>query len=85
MVEKRRVRRDRADIFCTLAEGIKGQRAVDWRLVDAIAPKSRFESLLNERLALAAPTASRTLVLVSGAFTALCATDVVGRGVRGFT
>ena len=57
VVDKRRVRRDHADIFCTLAEGIKGQRAVDWRLVDAIAPKSRFESLLNERLARLAATA----------------------------
>jgi benzoyl-CoA-dihydrodiol lyase len=51
VVDKRRVRRDHADIFCTLAEGVKGQRAVDWRLVDAIAPKSRFEGLVAERLA----------------------------------
>jgi benzoyl-CoA-dihydrodiol lyase len=50
VVDKRRVRRDIADIFCTLAEGVKGQRAVDWRLVDAIAPKSRFEALVRERL-----------------------------------
>ncbi|MBI2014718.1 MAG: enoyl-CoA hydratase/isomerase family protein, partial [Candidatus Rokubacteria bacterium] len=35
--DKRRVRRDHADIFCTTAEGVKGQRALDWRLVDAIA------------------------------------------------
>ena len=51
VVDKRRVRRDHADIFCTLAEGVKGQRAVDWHLVDAIAPKSRFEELIRERLA----------------------------------
>src|SRR6266478_10110176 len=37
LVDKRRVRRDHADIFCTTAEGIKGQRAVDWHLVDGIA------------------------------------------------
>src|SRR5881397_2140830 len=43
IVDKRRVRRDLADYFATTAEGIKGQRAVDWRLVDGIAPKSRFE------------------------------------------
>src|SRR5215211_6809973 len=42
LVDKRRVRRDRADVFCTLEEGIKGQRARDWRLVDAVAPRSRF-------------------------------------------
>ena len=51
LVDKRSVRRDHADIFCTTAEGIKGQRAVDWRLVDAIAPKSRFDGLVDERLA----------------------------------
>jgi benzoyl-CoA-dihydrodiol lyase len=36
LVDKRRVRRDRADFFCTLEEGIKGQRAVEWRLVDEV-------------------------------------------------
>ena len=41
----------KGDIFCTLAEGVKGQRALDWRLVDAIAPRSRFEDLVKERLA----------------------------------
>ncbi len=51
LVDKRGVRRDHADVFCTTAEGIKGQRAVDWRLVDAIAPKSRFEALVGDRLA----------------------------------
>src|SRR5262245_53857457 len=51
LVDKRRVRRDHADIFCTTAEGIKGQRAVDWGLVDAIAPKSRFDDLVRDRLA----------------------------------
>src|SRR5213596_1267820 len=50
LVDKRRVRRDHADIFCTTAEGIKGQRAVDWRLVDGVAPKSRFEELVQGRL-----------------------------------
>ena len=51
LVDKRRVRRDHADIFCTTAEGVKGQRAIDWRLVDAIAPKSRFGEATGERLA----------------------------------
>ncbi|MHC4821196.1 MAG: enoyl-CoA hydratase-related protein, partial [Planctomycetota bacterium] len=36
VVDKRMVRRDHADVFCTLAEGIKGQRAVDWNLVDHV-------------------------------------------------
>src|SRR5881409_4119469 len=43
LVDKRRVRRDLADFFCTLVEGIKGRRAVDWRLVDAVHPPSRFK------------------------------------------
>ncbi len=48
LVDKRKVRRDRADIFVTLAEGIKGQRAVEWRLVDGVFPLSRFsEAVMN--------------------------------------
>lgn len=43
LVDKRKVRRDRADVFCTLAEGIKGKRAVEWNLVDHIVPKSKFD------------------------------------------
>jgi len=42
VVDKRKVRRDRADFFCTVEEGIKGKRAVEWRLVDEIVPRSRL-------------------------------------------
>ncbi len=49
LVDKRRVRRDRADIFSTLAEGIKGKRAVQWKLVDAVHPPSRWEQAIRER------------------------------------
>ena len=49
VVDKRGVRRDLADVFCTVEEGIKGQRAVDWRLVDEIAPRSKFERRVEER------------------------------------
>ena len=49
VVDKRGVRRDLADVFCTVEEGIKGQRAVDWRLVDEIAPRSKFEQRVEER------------------------------------
>jgi len=42
LVDKRKVRRDRADVFCTTAEGMKGKQALEWGLVDAIAPRSRF-------------------------------------------
>ena len=51
LVDKRRVRRDRADVFSTLAEGIRGQRAVDWKLVDAVHPRSRFDSAIEARCA----------------------------------
>jgi benzoyl-CoA-dihydrodiol lyase len=49
VVDKRKVRRDHADYFCTIEEGIKGKRAVQWRLVDEIAPNSKLESRIGER------------------------------------
>jgi benzoyl-CoA-dihydrodiol lyase len=51
LVDKRRVRRDRADFFCTLEEGIKGQRAVEWRLVDEVVPRSRLTEATRARAA----------------------------------
>ena len=42
LVDKRKVRRDRADFFCTTEEGVKGQRAVEWNLVDEVVPRSRL-------------------------------------------
>ena len=44
VVDKRKVRRDHADFFCTIEEGIKGKRAVQWRLVDEIVPNSKLEA-----------------------------------------
>jgi benzoyl-CoA-dihydrodiol lyase len=49
VVDKRKVRRDLADVFATLAEGVKGKRAVEWRLVDAAVPASRFSGAIRER------------------------------------
>ena len=49
IVDKRKVRRDLADVFCTVEEGVKGQRAVDWRLVDETVPSSGFASRVAER------------------------------------
>ena len=57
LVDKRRVRRDRADFFCTLEEGIKGRRAVEWRLVDEVVPRSRLAEATRAR---AAELAART-------------------------
>jgi benzoyl-CoA-dihydrodiol lyase len=49
LVDKRRVRRDLADVFCTLVEGIRGRRAVEWGLVDKIVPTSRFADAVARR------------------------------------
>jgi benzoyl-CoA-dihydrodiol lyase len=49
VVDKRKVRRDLADVFGTVAEGIKGKRAVEWRLVDAVYPTSQFRQRVAER------------------------------------
>ena len=49
LTDKRKVRRDRADVFCTVAEGIKGKRALEWGLIDALLPKSKFDAGVLER------------------------------------
>ncbi len=56
LVDKRKVRRDLADVFSTVAEGVKGRRAVEWRLVDAVAPRSRFDAEVKARAAALART-----------------------------
>ena len=47
--DKRKVRRDHADFFCTTEEGVKGKRALDWRLVDEVVPGSKFEEAVTAR------------------------------------
>jgi benzoyl-CoA-dihydrodiol lyase len=59
VVDKRFVRRDLADIFSTRTEGIRGQQAVDWNLVDAIAPKSTFDDVVATRAAVRAARSDR--------------------------
>src|SRR3954454_2616768 len=55
LTDKRKVRRDRADMFCATEEGVRGRRAVEWRLVDEVVPPSSWEEKVAERaLALAA-------------------------------
>src|SRR6516164_2800406 len=49
ITDKRKVRRDRADFFCTTEEGIKGKRAVEWRLVDQVTPNSKLEAVIAAR------------------------------------
>ncbi|PPR20180.1 MAG: Benzoyl-CoA-dihydrodiol lyase, partial [Alphaproteobacteria bacterium MarineAlpha10_Bin2] len=46
LVDKRGVRRDRADFFCTVEEGVRGKRALEWRLVDEIVPRSKWQDTI---------------------------------------
>jgi len=50
VTDKRKVRRDHADVFCTTEEGVKGKRAVDWRLVDEIMPRSKLDEAVAKRV-----------------------------------
>jgi benzoyl-CoA-dihydrodiol lyase len=62
VVDKRKVRRDLADAFSTLAEGVKGKRAVEWGLVDAVVPRSKFADAVAQHartLAASAPQLDR--------------------------
>jgi benzoyl-CoA-dihydrodiol lyase len=59
LIDKRRVRRDHADVFCTTADGIRGQRAVEWRLVDAAVRTQEFGARVKERAAALAETSIR--------------------------
>jgi benzoyl-CoA-dihydrodiol lyase len=49
LTDKRRVRRDRADLFCSMEEGVRGKRAVEWRLVDEVVSPSNWERAIAER------------------------------------
>lgn len=59
VTDKRHVRHDLADIFCTTSEGVRGQKAVDWRLVDAVAKPQQFATAVSERAAKLAAQSSR--------------------------
>src|SRR6266480_4888289 len=59
VVDKRRVRRDLADVFCTTAEGVRADRAKAWGLVDHIAPPARFRQLAEERARVLAEGSNR--------------------------
>lgn len=49
VTDKRKVRRDRADVFCTIEEGIKGRRAEEWRLVDKVIANSKFDEFITKK------------------------------------
>jgi benzoyl-CoA-dihydrodiol lyase len=59
VTDKRKVRRDRADIFATTEEGVRGKRALDWKLVDETAPASRIEDAIAARAQAMAATSDR--------------------------
>ena len=68
LTDKRHVRHDLADVFCTTSEGVRGEKALNWRLVDAIAKPAQFAATVQERaLALAAmsdrPLSAKGVVL----------------------
>jgi len=81
VVDKRKVRRDRADFFCTIEEGMKGQRAVDWKLVDEVVPRSRLDQRVAE---IAGEAAARTDRPADGAGVALgpLTLDIAGDTIR---
>jgi benzoyl-CoA-dihydrodiol lyase len=64
LVDKRKVRRDRADVFSTLAEGLKGKRAKEWGLIDDYFPTSKFPEAIDARVA--AITSSETQLVGDG-------------------
>ncbi|MBT3927514.1 MAG: benzoyl-CoA-dihydrodiol lyase [Rhodospirillaceae bacterium] len=59
LVDKRGVRRDRADFFCTVEEGVRGKRALDWHLVDAVVPRSKWQEEIAARAANLAAASDR--------------------------
>jgi benzoyl-CoA-dihydrodiol lyase len=59
VTDKRKVRRDRADVFCTTEEGVKGKRAVEWRLVDEVVAGSKLDETVAQRATEFAAKSSR--------------------------
>ncbi|MDQ2936613.1 MAG: enoyl-CoA hydratase-related protein, partial [Acidobacteriota bacterium] len=66
LVDKRKVRRDRADVFSTLAEGLKGKRAKEWGLIDDYFPTSKFQESIDARVRQIANGVTQTNSLPSG-------------------
>jgi len=66
VTDKRKVRHDHADIFCTSVEGVRGQKAVDWRLVDEIAKPAQFAAAVHARASKAAANCKRPGAAAAG-------------------
>ncbi|MGA8291871.1 MAG: 2,3-epoxybenzoyl-CoA dihydrolase [Rhodoplanes sp.] len=82
VTDKRKVRRDYADVFCTTEEGVKGKRAAEWRLVDEVLPHTKLESAVAERARAFAAKSKRPQAATGIALTALDRT--VGPDARGY-
>src|SRR6266498_4753922 len=67
LVDKRKVRRDRADVFSTLAEGLKGKRAKEWGLINDYFPTSKFQESIDARVSEIVSGVTQTVSLRSGA------------------
>jgi benzoyl-CoA-dihydrodiol lyase len=74
VTDKRKVRRDRADVFCSIEEGVKGKRAKDWRLVDEVIPNSKFDDTVQTRAREFAAASSKADVSTGIALTPLAKT-----------
>ena len=75
VTDKRKVRHDLADLFCTSVEGVRGQRAVEWRLVDAVAKPAQFAAVVHERAAKLGEGSARPAEAKGVALTRLDRTD----------
>ncbi|MGC2525580.1 MAG: 2,3-epoxybenzoyl-CoA dihydrolase [Stellaceae bacterium] len=82
LVDKRRVRRDLADVFCTTAEGVRADRALAWRLVDWTASPARFQQLVGERAAVLAASSDRPAAAAGMALPPLDRSSISERGWR---
>jgi benzoyl-CoA-dihydrodiol lyase len=81
LVDKRRVRRDLADAFCTTEEGVRGKRAVQWRLVDEVVPRTRLIEAANRKAAELSELSPRTHDL-RGIVLSPLARDIFENGLR---
>jgi benzoyl-CoA-dihydrodiol lyase len=79
VTDKRKVRRDQADVFCTTEEGVKGKRAVEWRLVDEVAPRSKLDDAVGARVRALAAQSSRPAGLTGIPLTPLSREIAAGR------
>ncbi len=82
VTDKRKVRRDRADVFCSIEEGVRGRRAVDWNLVDEVVANTKFEATVAQRAKDFAEKSSRPSTAQGIALTPLSRTFEADGAVR---